>query len=241
MFDVEITGTNSPVEVTDSLDVDYTVTNTGTETATQDIVLDILPPGSIVDDFESGVLDAYSGSTADFTVTSDAPVPEGTYSLKTPAHDTGALFMGSMPGDGLGTYPELGDTQSLTFVFDGTRTEIPGFDTIFGHSSASSYASGYNARCTGDYIAVRRADSGSSTTLTQQTVNLANGVEYTAEIHHAVTGDFTLTVYDESGAEVASVSANDTTYVTNDVYDNRGVGIRSYRDSLDVIDNWTIG
>lgn len=81
-FDVTIDSTNTPVSEGNTLDVDYTVTNNGNASDTQDVTLSIESPTNVIEDFETGTLDSgYQRDTTNYAV-QDTTVIEGSWTLE---------------------------------------------------------------------------------------------------------------------------------------------------------------
>ncbi|WP_436922948.1 RICIN domain-containing protein [Halosimplex amylolyticum] len=84
-------------------------------------------PG-VVDDFEDGDIDEYEGSTGDYTVNQDAPVPSGSYRLEGTGGENSKLLasdLDRMPAEGTKFSAKIGWTdaaQNACFAFGGAKS-----------------------------------------------------------------------------------------------------------------------
>ena len=204
-------------------------------------------PDSGITNYESGDLSAWSGDTGVFAVNTNAPVNEGSYSLKYPSGESGVTFIGSLPGDGLDYYPEVGVPHITDIYAEGTGD----FDNrskgaiIYGHSSRSQLADGYQIRFSygntsgsdDREIVIMRLDSGSPTLLDSGSMALPEAEFWQLETLHESDGSITARSL-SGGSEIDRVTASDSTHLTSGEFDNRGVGHWHVRLTDDAADDW---
>jgi len=203
--------TSTDVEYKESDETVLTLTESGTTDSTSD---GSTSDGStlVVDDFESGSLDAYSGDTHGFAAGSTAAY-SGSYGLEADGkYDT--LYSVS----GLSNYPSAGDTirGRVKFAENDCTTSFK-----FGYQSAGSDADTYELamKSLGYRFDLGKSVDGSSTTLVGSDWDGSHGEWLTFEISWATDGSIAATLSDADGNTVASVSASDTTFTEG------GIGI----------------
>jgi len=177
----------------------------------------------IVDDFESGNLNAYT-NTSNFSISSSTVV-QGSFSLEL-NNPVDNFDMFSEPGDGLANYPEKGQKFSA-LAFEGNST-LPAF--LFGVDGSNS--NGYLVLhfSTSDQARLYRIDGGSRTLLLSQSVAMNNNQWYEHEIQwHDGSGSLPDNTIELSVFEIDS-SLNRTSQIFNDnIVDstyatNKGIG-----------------
>lgn len=176
---------------------------------------------TIIDDLEDGDISEYGGSTGSYSANTNAPVANGSYSLKgtTPSGGGGVIIRSD---SGLNAYPSQGDTFRYNFQFNQTD-QLQAF--LFGaQSTGSGTGEAYRVepRIEKGNFSLYLND-GTSNTLAQDTsVSYSTGVMYEVGIDWASDGTITTTLYDDTGSQISQISATDTTYTSG------GVGWRSY-------------
>lgn len=175
--------------------------------------------GTTVEDFEGPVRSwhANTGVGTGSGVQSDV-VRAGTGALELvniggPGYDGSYT---SLPGDGLGAYPEFGDTVSVWTRSDGG--DGPNLGLCYNWQDRGSYTqsdgSGYAARIKidEDVVEFAKVVDGSSTVTTpaQTSTPLGLGTWYRITVETTVEGSHRITLHDGSGGELARVSTQDT-------------------------------
>jgi len=193
--------------------------------------------GSIVDSFDDGDLAEYDGDTGGTyaSSTTASPVLDGSHSLKL----SGEGFVGSTSG--LNSYPGVGPAWSTRVYVANQSSAI---QILFGHSSATTRADGYllTVNAGSSELNIARTDSGSAALLDSATASVPTGEWLTVDVRHETDGTLTVSLIDSSGSTLATVSATDSTYISNGAYDYQGIAIRSFAPETDVaIDSWTSG
>jgi len=182
-------------------------------------------PGTEVDRFERGgpVSDRYSGSTGDFAINTNAPVFEGSNSLKMSVDSAESIV--SFPGDGLPNYPERsdwirgyarhqdGDSGPGFVVFAESGTQLP--------TDLDGYVVALNSGI--DELELNRRDGGSLTVLDSSTFSWATGVWYIVDIY-SNSSDIQVEVR-EAGDSVDD-PASVTAAATDNTYSGQGFGHR---------------
>ena len=177
---------------------------------------------------ESDDLTYFGGDTGNFDINSNEPrfnTEFSDLSVKSPTGTSTGIWSLS----GLPNYPDVGDTHRVAmWIEDPSRDSV---EVDFGNNLDSDRGDCYTVFMTEpndtDSVRIRRFDSGSATDLViESDVGLPSNEWVEVEILHASNGDITATFFDESGAEIISVSANDSTHITDGSYDNTGVGLR---------------
>lgn len=230
-FDVTIDETNAPVSEGESLIVDYTVTNSGDTSDTQDIELHAVSPitETIIDDFERSTLDHYVGDTTGFEIRDESTV--------TPNAINGTRLLECIQTveeinstSGLANYFSKGET-AIVYVYGETLvTNAESAFTFFGSSSTTLDGYAVDVRESGGAnIRLLEWSSGSSNILDTSDPTLADATWYRLEITWddgslgGADNDITVNVYEhDTDTNIATVSANDATHATN-----TGIGFRS--------------
>jgi hypothetical protein len=171
-----------------------------------------------VDSFESGGLASWSVADPEFSVTSDAPVTQGTFSVKNSGLGTGVEIV-SLPGDGLANYPVAGDSFSLKwYLTDGANNRCR---VAWGVQGASySPLVGYDVELDprgDDFIIRANHTDGTIDKLAQTTLDLSaySGQWITVRVDWGADGVMPVTLLDDAGSTIVSLSNSaqpDTTF-----------------------------
>lgn len=185
---------------------------------------------NVIEDFETGSLGAWT-STSGLTVQSST-VAEGSYAVEI-SNPSNAFQAYSAQGDGLDYYPQKGDRFSMLMRESGSR--LPTWNFGVDTSNSEGY---YVFLHTQDRLEVGiTSGSGSFTSLNTTSISESTDTWYEVEVQwHDGSGslsdntiEVTLYSVDTSkdlsqelgrGTELASVTAQDSTYASN-----RGIGI----------------
>ena len=182
----------------------------------------------IIDDFEDGDISEYSGETGSYTVNTNSPVYEGSYSLK---KQSSGSYNSIYSTSGLSNYPSAGDK----IVFEWYRKGDD--DTMFcwctqDASNSNCYQAYLHRNGNGKELWLRRADSGSWTTLTSTSVNWPTGDWIRIEIDHNTDGTIIIKATNLStNSDIGQISATDTTYTSG------GIGWQNQGSSTNVVDS----
>lgn len=190
----------------------------------------------IVDDFEAGLyedqnnsLSDYYGGDLSYFARQQTTIFEGSYALSGDRSGGGA---GIISTDGAWQSSQ-GDTLVWRQYDDDSYNNPEGGLTFFGQSesgfsSQSCYAA-YVHNYSGE-MRIYRIDDGSATVLNSTGSLPATNTWYKGEVVTDTSGGITFTTYDQSGTEIGTVSASDTTYTSG------GTGFRFY----DSIEYWDL-
>jgi hypothetical protein len=168
----------------------------------------------VIEDFEDSIDDNWRGGSSSFSYTT--PAFEGAAAAFW--DESGYTIDYSLPGDGLQTYPEEGDTASLAIYPESNNK----FTDLGIAKAADDFRQDYRARLDFESgsLSVVRVDSDSVTTLGSTSVSLSADTWYIVEIDYDGGGQgvHPARVYSTSGGgkdtELAAVSSptQDTTY-----------------------------
>jgi len=205
-----------------------------------DVVFSAGPP--IVDNFESGNLNAYSNVSG--AQISSSTVAEGAFSLQldNPIQPVDAF---SEPGDGLAAYPEKGQKFSW-LVTEGTDD----FPCVYFGLDASG-PDGYYVchQPTNNAGFLRRVDGGSTPPLTSVSASMNFNEFYEYEIQwHDGSGSFVdntleLTIFDIDSNLNRLSQLGSTTVVDSTYPNNKGIGFTDetgFGDGTAFVDNYKI-
>jgi len=161
---------------------------------------------TIIDDFESGNLNAYQGNLNNYTLDSGASAIDGNFSLRTTARSSEAIYSLS----GLANYPERGDTFEFKVTSPGGDNNQSGM--LFGVQSNPN--NNYYAQVgRGDFrfIKDKNVNDDSGTILTLDGSGLGASEPYRCVVDW---GQSTITVnwFDANDNNLVTQSVNDTTY-----------------------------
>lgn len=193
-------------------------------------------PDSVVDDFERGDLQPYSGDLGPYDVT-QTDVPEGDFALEIDDGASGDIIY-SEPGDGLDYYPEKGDQLACLLndvASEDGETYRPEVFIAFKEDNGSN---GYGVRIDSDSnsFQIRKHVEGSADVESGESVSIASNEWYWIEIewhdgsgsesNNEIVGrlfeidaeETPFNLPSDKGSELASFSTNDV-----DFADNRGV------------------
>jgi hypothetical protein len=167
-------------------------------------ITEVTDSTGIIDDYEDNDLSEYSNVTGNTAVQSNV-VHDGTYAVRTEETSSEDGHAGSMSG--LPRYPQAGDTfQYWARSEKGNSTEV-GFGI-----QEDTKDNGYDILFNDSRIDIRRWDNDSVTALSSKSVSTSADTWYRIVVDWGSGGDLVATLYDESGTELASTSANDTNY-----------------------------
>ena len=174
---------------------------------------------TIVDDFESGNLDAYEGTTN--AKVQQSTVFAGSWALANATGSSGPNTITSIAG--LNAYPAAGETFEFRIRHE-TPFISPNFH--FGCQTAIDTSSredlyDLSLDAANGNVEFRVYVGTSRTTLIPETnVSWLENVWYRVQVDWGVNGDIAILIEDDSGTEVWSGGANDTTYTSG------GIGFR---------------
>ena len=193
-----------------------------------DVVFSAFQTPAIIDDFNAQNLSPYT-DTSGFTFESSTAF-EGSHNIRTPGNQgllaggAGGGHMASAQGDGLPNYIQRGDTWEIRMRFiDDDNGEISfGGDGLI---SSNAYVDTYVISVAGANrggMQIRRVDNGSANVLAATTTSL--GVPLGVWNHLIVewnsNNTITATLNDDTGSQIAQISATDSTYANQ-----TGVGL----------------
>lgn len=188
---------------------------------------------AFVDDFEDQDLTEYSGDTGSFSFTSDtSKVTEGTYAL----NDTGSTSHLITSSSGLDNYPSRGDKwRADVYIGNGGNERL---QLIFHRQDSNNYYWAFLEADDGT-LKLRKTESGSSSDLASTTFSYSGSTIYQVEVDTTDTAghDIVLTLYDEGGSQLTSITGNDSTL------DSGGIGYNhnaSATPAESALDNWRI-
>lgn len=226
-FEVTIDQTNTPISEGETLIVDYTVTNTGASTETQDLELHIVSPTAVIDDFERSTLDHYTGETADFSLVDESTV--------TPNAINGTRLLQDVAGGeinstaGLDNYFAKGESAIVYIYGENLVTNAKAAYTFWGSSDTTLDGYALNVReHSSANIRLIEWTSGGSSILGTANPALTDDIWYRLEIVWddgtlgGADNDLTVDVYEHAtDTLIATVTGNDSTHATN-----TGIGFR---------------
>lgn len=204
-FEITIDSTNEPVAEGETLEVNYTVENTGSSEATQDVNLFVdqkASPG-LMDSFESGVSTNWTNNS-DYTTSSTTALDGSNAAVR-----TGTAGLAAGPGT-FGPAFDF-DTNFLTFGIYADN-DAGGFDIHFGASSIGS-DDGYKVECDvpGNSISLTDEAGGGTTNeilATDTDIVFFSGRWYEVSLYYGSAG-LRAIVYDTSdNSEAGRVEAS---------------------------------
>lgn len=169
----------------------------------------------IIDDFEDGDIGEYSGDTDRFTAAQTSNAYRGDYALEFQTTVSGGGDYASMTSQsGLPAYPRKGDEFEYWMYYVDTAIDYLGFYHEYTDSN-NTYWTRINENQ--DRIALGQNVSGnSSSTTSSVTVNTGQWYRVNIKWDDGSTfggsdGDQTMTLYDESGTQLAQASHTEST------------------------------
>ncbi|MCG1002860.1 MULTISPECIES: hypothetical protein [Halobacterium] len=155
-----------------------------------------LADGEVIDSFEDGNLDEYTGDTADWTTTTNQST-DGSRSLYSDAYfDTQTYTIQS--GSGLPAYPQPGNTWSFDY-----RASGPAGTTIwFGPNSSTHYNLILNSKTE----VIKLGSTESSNELDSASVTIPDNEWLSVDVDWATNDTMSITVTDSTGATVATLT-----------------------------------
>jgi len=189
----------------------------------------------------SGDLDNFSGPTGEYAIDSNAPVFDGSESLKFSNNQITSEIVSTT---GLSNYPDVDKIHTFFFdpQVDTGDNQSPQIGVRFGYDGND----GYSLVFINGEMRFRRYDGGSVTDIKSPSYTLLDDWQ-SVEVLHESDGTWSVTVRDASslsrsnyrnGSVRLSDSVTDTTYITNGSYDQTGVGLNSGRNYTEVLDAW---
>lgn len=173
----------------------------------------------LIDGFEDGDLNEYTGDVSYFAATTAAPVSDGSFSLKSTGSDDNTR-RNIVSTSGLGTYPSAGDTFQVkvqsTEISTANKARNCGF--LF---FAQDTSNGYYIQLDGanDVLKLFEKDGGNFVELANTSANWSQNTWYVFEVATTAGGgsiDVTVTEAG-SGASVASLSGSSSLYTTGGI------------------------
>lgn len=208
---------------TDAQEGDHEVT-LNTPFGNDSVILNVLQELTI-ENFESGGLGPWSGSTGQYKVTQGSPIYEGNYSLKTNFNGNSYAIY-SPEGNGLNYYPQSGDNIQFPFSHK-YNSQYQTIRLMFGGNGATNLSdwSGYYfyIRTDGNIRLYKSNPDGSNSQLASSSnLSIPENTKHYGQIEWGGDGTITGKVLDKDKNVLDSLSAIDTEYA-----DQRGVGIRN--------------
>lgn len=158
----------------------------------------------VIDDFERGNLDPYSGDLSAWSITTNAV--QGTYAVECSSNVTGIR---SDPGDGLNYYPQRGDKFRYRLQFEGANRHA----LNFGWQDNNNF---YNVIVDNDSNEVffQEQVGGTTTPLASESglQNLGVGWLDAVIVSWGSNGDMRVQVIDDGGTTQADISATSTEF-----------------------------
>lgn len=173
--------------------------------------------GNLIDDFEDGDISEYEGDTSGFNV-QQAVAKDGSYALEGTNVTSGHLISST---SGLSSYPSQGSNFSGHIRFTNVSAGT-GF-ILFGTQNETSTPGGYEVRFkpfTDEVELTVRDGNGGTTTLDSTALTHKNNVWYKTEVQWGSDGSIDVTIYNESGSQITTLSGADTSYSSG------GIGFR---------------
>ena len=173
-------------------------------------------PDSEVDYFERDSLDFYTGDTTEFVIQNDVTftTDTGDRSLKSEASDFSRVI--STPGDGLPQYPAQ-DDRLVCRVRITENVRDPRFRFNVADIDNHYYAALENDN---GLFGLKKREDGSVSTLDEITATFPTDEFFHVVREPIVNDEITIGLYEndggELGAELASITATDSAFVTNE-------------------------
>jgi len=255
-FDVTIDTTNSPVTEGDTLMITATVTNTGGQQGTQDIIASASGLGSVI---RTVMLNAGESTTETVSVPTSSG-DAGTYTVTVESeNDTATTTVtvnpagGNTPPTASFTFTPNSPDTSDTVMFDASGSSDPdgtvmSYDWDFGDgTTASGETATHSFPGPGDYtVTLTVTDDDGATDTTTQTVSVTDngGTEATVESSDVrvggtgETGESAITVDAENGMSIARLNVSVDTSVAEITSVSEGADVDSSQPSqtFNVID-----
>lgn len=187
--------------------VSLTVTDDDGESTTFSSAVDVLSP--IIEDWEDG-LGAWSGDTGNVRISTTSPF-EGAQCLELAG--TSASFIHSNPGDGLGVYPEVGDTFQARFLLKPTGGAIGTVALGFGYQDADNHYLAYPTD-NGGQLRLYRYHNGNQTLLTSSAFSAPTNEWLYLWVHWGDGEPIAVEVRRADGTQVSRCSKADGTFTS---------------------------
>lgn len=173
-------------------------------------------PAPIYDDYEDGDLSEYGGDSGYFAAQSSI-VLEGSTTLQ------GSVSDGSIGGlystTGLGQYPSAGDSFNVSWRYANAGANQ--YRLVYGaQSETTGLAKGYHVIINSETNRVeleRRGTSNQQLDYAGISAGAHDGTELTLNVQWKSDGNHHVTLYDSSGAVLATLSGYDTTYTSGGI------------------------
>jgi len=218
-----------PVEIDGNPITGATIDGTDVQEITVDgqTVFTAFQTPAVIDDFNAQDLSPYTDTSGFFF--ESAPAFEGSHSLRTPGNQGpigggGGGHMASAQGDGLANYIQRGDTWEIRIRFiDDDNAQISfGGDGLI---SSNQYVDTFEISVAGANrggMQIQRRDNGNVNVLAQTTTSLGVplGVWNHLIVEWNANNTITATLNDDTGSQIAQISATDSTYANQ-----TGVGL----------------
>lgn len=170
---------------------------------------------TVIDDFESGSLDAYTGDKTAFSADSTTPVFNGSFSLKCATAESELIST-----SGLNAYLDGGQTMAVQAYGELTSRPVVAPQVAYFVQDINNF---YLAEFVvgNDILRLYRKQGGGFTALASASVVVGDQTEYQLRVTPATDGTHTIRLMDAGGdTELKSISTIDTTYTDG------GIGFR---------------
>lgn len=222
------------------------------ETVIEEGVLKLTPlpetPESDVLRPESNDLDHFGGMLDGFEINTNLPVLEER-SLKVDRAGTGSEHIGSTSG--LNDYPDVGETHSFFIhLNDADDADAASPAVIFaGDSEGDDWNNGYRLDFLagdGDFRVLVLEDGNATVLDTVDSPGFNLNDWMVCEILHEADGTLTINLYDSDDIAlypndpkiIDGFQVTDETHITDESYDNTGIGFFQYEDNQEAIAVW---
>jgi hypothetical protein len=172
---------------------------------------------TVIDDFEDGDISEYRFDTEKFVVQTTV-VKEGSSALEVATGTNEHII--SYTGNGLPYYPEAGDTfrwwgrtsilQNWILLYFGVKSGTGGAsDTPDGYATFLHFGK--------DKLILRKREGGTNNRLAETAFSFSTDTWYDTEIIWKTNGTISVRLLDDTGTELATVSATDTTFTSGGI------------------------
>lgn len=232
-FDVNITGSNAPVKAGSTLDVDYSVENTGSSQETQTIALNTrrsLDVSGVVTDFEGGQL-SNTWETVQDAALDETNVYHGSQSVLFSGGNSTSSLIGVSDADAFRT-PRRGDRfgiNALTAASGGGTDDVRIEAKFFAADTDNQYILRWDVQ--NESLALVNESGGTESTLDSGSVgtSYSSNTWWRLEVESYIDSDRIVgRVRDDTGAVVTELSARD------DEHAGRGLRLAEPGDGNDV-------
>lgn len=211
-FEVEITGTNSPVDEGSSLDVDVTVTNTGDSQTTQDVELIV---DDTVRDTQSNVQLAADGGSTSFTLSwSTGTGDAGDYTAYVESNDTADNVDVTIDEAASGDF-SVSITSTNNPVEEGSRLDVTAAITNNTGSEETGRVTLTTASTIRDSIIVTIASGDTESITLSWSTESGDAGSYTATVSSGTDSDSQIVDVYAEGTTLKSQSFSDASLTGN--------------------------